>query len=115
MASIRRLPSGKFQLRWTDPRTGKAVSETLGSEPEAKRRRRKVEAEIELGEYVTKSKITVAQYVRDWEERQGTGPNPRHRASTYAVNVNAISNRIEGTPFGNTLLTKLRHTDCQDW
>ena len=101
--------SGHYRARWLDP-DGRERSRTFSRKADAERHLTAVEGAKLSGAYIDHaSKITLAEYAREWA---ATRP---HRPTTAARTVYLISKHIAGTKIGDRRLSTLRASELQGW
>lgn len=114
MAHIRKR-EGKtgrsYQVRWNDP-DGRERSKTFSRKGPADVFLRKVERELDTGEYVDPSRGDTPY--RDWIETWWKGYAPTLGDSTRARYRGIIDNHLL-PPFGDTKLSRIRQQDVQAW
>lgn len=101
--------SGHYRARWLDP-DGRERSRTFSRKADAERHLTAVEGAKLSGAYIDHaSKITLAEYAREWA---ATRP---HRPTTAARTAYLISKHIAGTKIGDRRLSTLRASELQGW
>ena len=110
MASIRKLESGSYQVRFRD-RNGRERSETFAKKAHADRFRRDVEYELDRGDWVDPKagQVTLADWVDEaWE--LAAPVRPRTASDRQSRMVNHVL-----PVFGHMPLTRIDRTAVQRW
>jgi len=110
MASITRLKSGKWQVRWRDP-SGRQRAKTHHLKADAVRYARRVEVDKDRGESVDHqlARATVADYARRWEAtRTHLAKSTRDRDHSY------LRTRVLPV-FGDLPVEAVKASDIEVW
>ena len=109
MGHIRKRSDRKYQARWINPE-GRECAQTFNRKIDAERHLAAVEGAKLTGAYVDHaSKITVAEYARQWAAARP------HRQSTAARTAYLIEKHIAATRLGDRRLSAVRPTEVQAW
>jgi integrase len=112
MGHIRRREGKRgvsYQATWEDDQ-GQEQVQTFAKREDAKTHIKKMEGTKVEGQYVnTTSKITVADYAREWLASRS------HRQSTKLRVTSLIEVHIAGTPLGARRLSVVRPSEVQAW
>jgi integrase len=98
---IKRGSTWAYVIRVPDPRTGRSKPKWVGgfaSEAEAKAARDEARVRARRGEYVDRSRVTVAEYLDDWLDSHAVEVKPRTMASYRYLVENYVVPRIGATP-----------------
>lgn len=113
MSSVERVLSetGRVQAyraRWRDP-SGRQRKKTFARKVDADRHLAAMTADAARGTWVEDSKVTVADYARQYAALRP------HRPSTARVIGHYIENHLASTPLGARRLSSVRPSDVQAW
>ncbi|SDO01789.1 site-specific integrase [Geodermatophilus sp. DSM 45219] len=111
MASVeKRVTDGRttYQARWRDER-GRQRKKSFAKKADADRHAATVEADKARGTYIEPSKVTVAEYAREWAAARP------HRPTTARRTEMMIRLHIEGTRLGRRRLADVRSSEVQAW
>ena len=110
MASIDRLPSGRWRVRWRGP-GAKQQSKSFRAKADANAFKRQVESELDAGYSVSAAerRLTLGQFtMRRWLQAQPWRPSTREMFDSYW--------RVHIEPrWGDVPLGSIRRTDVQGW
>lgn len=112
MASIDKLPSGRFRVRWRGP-DRRQQSRSFAAKADANAFRRQVDAELDAGFAISSAdrRLTLAQYVTrpgGWLECRPWRPSSRELFASYW--------RAHLEPrWGDVSIAAIRPTDVQGW
>lgn len=98
---IKRGSRWAYVIRVPDPETGRSKPKWVGgfaSEAEAKAARDEARVRARRGEYVDRSRVTVAEYLDSWLDSHAVEVKPRTMASYRYMVDNYVVPRIGGTP-----------------
>lgn len=112
MASVEKR-TGRDQVtwlvRWRDPE-GRQRKKTFTRQTDARRFAATVDADIIRGQYVDlSSRITVAEYARQWAASRP------HRPTTARRTAGLINNHIASTRLGTRRLAEVKPSEVQGW
>ncbi|SFT63824.1 Site-specific recombinase XerD [Geodermatophilus amargosae] len=111
MASVeKRVSDGRttYQARWRDER-GRQRKKSFAKKADADRHAATVEADKARGTYIEPSKVTVAEYAREWAAARP------HRPTTARRTEMMIRLHIQGTRLGGRRLADVRPSEVQAW
>ena len=110
MASVKKLPSGRYQVRYRAP-DGTQHKKTFARRGDAERFGAGVEVDKVRGEWVDPrlGKMTFAEWVEKWQATEG-----RLRLSTRAQHTSLLANHIL-PEFGGARLLAIRQEDVAAW
>lgn len=98
---IKRGSRWAYVIRVPDPETGRSKPKWVGgfaTEAEAKAARDEARVRARRGEYVDRSRVTVAEYLADWLDSHAVEVKPRTMASYRYLVDHYVVPRIGGTP-----------------
>jgi integrase len=108
MGHIQKRADRRYRARWLDP-DGRERSKTFTRLESARRHLTAVEGAKLNRSYIQESKITVAEYARQWAK---TRP---HRQTTADRIAYLIGKHVDGTSLGDRRLSAARPSEVQAW
>lgn len=108
MASLSRLPSGKWRVRWREHPGANEKARHFDRKPDAERFLNELRADLQRGTYIDPSagRITFEEYAEEWRKRQLHRPSTSHQVESH------LRRHVYPT-LGTRSLSMVRRSDIQ--